>query len=271
MAEEGEDEGPCFFTRAVAGFGFDGEGPEDVVGLAEVGDDSEVFCARGACEEVIILAKDDETGHGSGVRLCDLEGDSWAHGDPAPDPIFFCGGEECGEAGTVGVTVEEERGVLQFGMAATGAEAGEAVEEEASRPEAALHGVADELEEGEAELGCEASKIVAFEEVFATTVSGDRDNAANGFDAVGDPEVEGDGFWRWRFGFFDEFEPFLVGGFPAPDAGDDLLGGGCAPVGLVEESIPAWGTDARGVGADPSDAVVHGEWFGFVEFGVSAW
>ncbi len=59
--------------------------------------------------------------------------------------------------------------------------------------------------------------------------------------------------------------PLGIGGFPAPDAGDDLLGRRGSPFCFVEQTVPAGIGVAGRVAPDPPDAVVHGELGGFVE------
>ncbi len=139
---------------------------------------------------MVVFSENNQTGYERRVGLRDLEGDPRAHGNPSPDPILFGCGKEGGETGAVGVSVQKERCVFELGMGAFFAECGESVEQEGARPEAALHGVSDELEECEAEFGCDGAEVGPFEEGVTAAVAGDGHDSAHGFHSVGNPEIE---------------------------------------------------------------------------------
>ena len=85
---------------------------------------------------------------------------------------------------------KEQRCMVEFGMLRLRAEVPQAVIKQAAWPEAALHRIADKLEQGQMQLARDLPHLRMFVERLPTAVAGDGDDAAHGADAIGYPEIE---------------------------------------------------------------------------------
>ena len=157
------------------------------------------------------------------------------------------------------MSVEKDRGVDEFRMPARFPEGTEAVVEEAAWPEAALHGIAGELEKTQPELAGHRPQSRVPIERFAAAVTGDDDESLHRGETFGNPEREGHvlalALSLRRHGG----PPLLVGERPTPVPRDGLLGRRRAPFRLIEDPVPGLFIAGLRIRPDPAEAVAFGQ------------